>query len=328
MSGHPSFHGKMECDGLSHAGAVRTVNADQFMIADLKRTMLVHRTTLAAPDESRVDGAIQGQLLLVADGIGQDTQAAHASNSVVEAVANYLLADLQLPDGKVASIEDRVREQLGGAFVASQQMLEKEVNADPQHREMVATLTMGLIVWPKFYVAHVGNSRCYLYSQRRLKQLTTDHTLAQRSVQQKLMDPDKLRESRWNNVLWNAIGTGFTAMQPESVSAELSMGDALLLCTDGVTRHLGDRQLADILKKDRTARETCQMIVDAAIEAGGDDNATVVVARFRSNERLAQLMSQQAESALEEPLPTRHSFPDSLDDPEADTVAAPAESDD
>ncbi len=309
MSSKPSFHGKMECDGMTHAGTVRTINADQFLIGDLKRSIFIHRTSLASENESRLDGAIQGQLLLVADGIGQDELAAKTSTTVVDTVANYLLTDLQLPNGSLESIEDRVREQLSSAIDASHASLQREVEANPQHREMVATLTLGLVAWPKVYLAHVGNSRCYLYSQRKLKQLTTDHTLAQRSVQQNLIDVDQVRDSKWNNVLWNAIGPGFTAMRPETSSATLSMGDALLFCTDGVTRYVSDRRLTEILRLDRPARETCQLIIDVAREAGGRDNATALVARFRSNERIMQLMDEQiATDELEEPqadIPTK-----------------------
>jgi protein phosphatase len=81
-------------------------------------------------------------------------------------------------------------------------------------------------------------------------------------------------------VLWNTVGGSSSELNPEVYKAQLATGDTLLLCTDGITKHLGDKEIVKLLKDGQSAEETCRQLVNAANEAGGSDNIAVVVARF------------------------------------------------
>jgi serine/threonine protein phosphatase PrpC len=107
-----------------------------------------------------------------------------------------------------------------------------------------AVLTMAYVTWPWVYVIHVGNCRCYLQRDTALEQITTDHTLAQQLVDSGVLPAHEGATSRLSTVLWNAIGGGLDDLRPEVYKARLHAGDTLLLCTDGLPKHVpnGDIQ--------------------------------------------------------------------------------------
>jgi protein phosphatase len=159
---------------------------------------------------------------------------------------------------------------------------------------MGTTLTMAYIVWPRLYVVHAGDSRCYLFHKRRLKQITTDHSYAQEFVDAGVIEPEEAEKSRWSHLLWNVIGGKGDEVRPEVHKARLSTNDSLLLCTDGLTYHVSDDELAELLASDLSAAELCQQLVDVANEAGGSDNITVVVARFQDAKEQSELAEEEA----------------------------------
>ncbi|MCA9322012.1 MAG: serine/threonine-protein phosphatase, partial [Planctomycetes bacterium] len=125
----------------------------------------------------------------------------------------------------------------------------------------------------------VGDSRCYLLRGDRLSQLTTDHTVAQKLVEDGTLEPEEARASRYNSVLWNALGGGVSELQPQVIRATLRPADTLVLCSDGLTAHVPDDRIRDILAEDRSAQDASAELVRLANEGGGQDNITVVVAR-------------------------------------------------
>jgi protein phosphatase len=150
---------------------------------------------------------------------------------------------------------------------------------------MGTTLTMGYVVWPRLYVVHAGDSRCYLYRSAELKQITKDHTVAEKMLDKDVLTPDKVEESPWSNVLWNAVGGGSEDISPEVYKAELQKDDILLLCTDGLTKHVKDEAIVRTLTGRITApwegsQTVAEKLVEMANQEGGTDNITAVVARF------------------------------------------------
>lgn len=172
-----------------------------------------------------------------------------------------------------------------------------------QHQEMGTTVTMAYIVWPKLYLTHAGDSRCYLLRNSRLQQLTTDHTFGQRLVNAGILEEERLASSHWNNVLWNFVGTQAAALQPEVCERELRIGDSILLCTDGLSKHVSEREITKILKEDLDAEPTCRKLIEAAIRSGGRDNVTVIVARFQTLERAQEQIAALAELPEPDPEP-------------------------
>jgi PPM family protein phosphatase len=283
------MRGKMDCYGLTDVGRVREVNEDQFLIADLNKSMLIHQTSLSLEDHTCLFGGSQGHLLLVADGMGGHAAGQRASTLAVQTLTHYLLNTMpwffRLQQAGEADLEG----ELKTALEACQKSIQAEAAVRVEERGMGTTLTMAYIVWPRLYVVHVGDSRCYLMRDARLEQITRDQTMAQQLVDQGVLTPEKAQESRWSHVLWNCIGGGSDELRPEVYKATLRMGDTLLLCTDGLTNRLPEDQLVRLLQEGGRAEATCRRLVEAANEAGGNDNITVVLARFlEAREALAE----------------------------------------
>lgn len=274
------MRGKMECHGLSDKGKVRDSNEDQFLIADLNRSMRVHQTSLGIEDQTRLFGGSQGKALLVADGMGGHAGGERASRLAVNTVTTYLLNNMRWFFRLHEDPQDDFLDDLKSALDQCQSRVSAEAERVPARAGMGTTVTMAYVVWPRLYVVHVGDSRCYLLRKSGLKQVTRDHTVAQQFVEGGVLDPEDAEKSRWSNVLWNVVGGSSNELTPEVYKIELAIGDTLLLCTDGLNKHVPDGQISELLNADVDTEEVCRRLVDAANNAGGTDNITVVVARF------------------------------------------------
>ena len=270
---------KMDCYGLTDTGK-RPDNEDQFLIADLSKAMLIHQTSLSHDDHARLFGGSQGQLLVVADGMGGHSDGQRASELAVQKLSHYVLNTMpwfyRRPECPGADMEA----ELKGALEECQHQLETAGKGTGENR-MGTTLTLAYLLWPRLYVVHAGDSRCYLLRQNRLEQITHDHTLAQKMVYDGAMEPADAEKSRWSHVLWNCIGGGSHDLAPDVYKADLKVGDTLMLCSDGLSKVLSARDIRDVLARPGSAEAACHELVRMANAAGGPDNITVVVAHFR-----------------------------------------------
>jgi protein phosphatase len=292
------MQGMMECHGLSDNGRVRKANEDQFLIADLNKSMRIHQTSLGIEDQTRLFGGSQGKILLVADGVGGHAGGDRASTLAVDAVTTYLLNNMRWFFRLHEDPQDDFLDDLKAALERCQERVSAEAEAVPDRRGMGTTLTVAYVVWPRLYVVHVGDSRCYQFRGSELRQITEDHTVAQQYVDSGVLDANEAETSPWSNVLWNVVGGTSDELAPHVHKSELQLGDSLLLCTDGLNKHVSDEQIAQLLEDDMSAEQTCIRLVDTANEAGGTDNITVVVARF--HDRLEQSSFMEAEAGAEE----------------------------
>ncbi|MEO8498893.1 MAG: protein phosphatase 2C domain-containing protein [Planctomycetota bacterium] len=276
--------GKMDCFGITDIGRRRSTNEDQFLIADLNKSMRVYQTSLGLNHQARLFGNSQGKLLAVADGLGGHEAGERASQLVVDSVVTYVLNTLHWFFRLDAENDENFRDELKAALQHCQLMLQQDVEATPQRRGMGTTLTMAYVIWPKMFVVHVGDSRCYLLRDGKLKQITRDHTLAQLYKETHGDPPEGDIEAdevtQGSNTLWNVISSTGDVVDPEVYLANLQLGDTVLLCTDGLTKHVDRSRLIDLLESKHTAEAICQGLVDAANSEGGSDNITVIVSRF------------------------------------------------
>ena len=291
------MRGKMDCYGLTDAGKVRAANEDQFLIASLHRSLLIHQTSLSDDDHTRLFGSTEGTLLVVADGMGGHAAGKQASAIAVQALEHYVLNAMPWFFRLEQNRESDFQEEMKAALEACQRSIENAAATTPQRRGMGTTLTMAYVLWPRLYVVHVGDSRCYLFRPPTLEQITTDHTVAQQLVDRGALPPSEVSRSRWSHLLWNCLGGGTSGLWPEVYKATLSVGDTLLFCTDGLTKCVPDQAIAGLLKQDRSAEETCKTLVEAANAAGGPDNVTVVVAHFRDAEPAGKQARREAVKA-------------------------------
>ncbi|HEX8811791.1 MAG TPA: protein phosphatase 2C domain-containing protein, partial [Terracidiphilus sp.] len=130
-------------------------------------------------------------------------------------------------------------------------------------------------------IANVGDSRIYLFREGELLQLTEDHSLVMEQVRRGMLTLEEAKRSSAQNIITRALGTDETTL-PDLGEFPPQSGDVLLLATDGVLRHVGDKEIRDILLQIPSLKDACANLIDAANEGGGDDNSTCVLVRVRN----------------------------------------------
>ena len=264
----PDFHGETD------PGLVRTANEDQFLIAELSQSMVVHETTLAIEEETRLRGGHPGFLFLVADGLSARPAGERASRLAVQGVLRSVLGampDFHRLEDREADFEKELRWVLERCRLA----VAADARENPSREGMATRLTMAYVLWPRLYVVHVGDARAYLYHAGRLEQITTDHTV------QVPPPAPRAETARAQKILSNVIGGEAPLVRSDVYKATLKDGDLLLLATDGLHRELPDTGIAEILGNSRNARDACRSLIESAKRAGGHDNVTVIVARWK-----------------------------------------------
>ena len=262
--------------GRTDPGVVRTTNEDQFLIAELTPSIVVHETSLDLDEPAGPVGGPPGYLFLVADGLGGRPAGERASRLLVEGILRS--APELLRPGALENQEEDLIVDLQRLLLQGQRSIEADVKENPSREGMATTLTLAYVRWPRLIVIHVGDSRAYLHRSGQLEQLTTDHTVDQ-TVQGPGGGSGPVRK-----VLWNVIGGKFPEVSPDVIRVRLEPGDELLLATDGLPRELPDRRIERILESSRDAQDACRRLLEEAKSAGGGDNLTVVDARWRKPE--------------------------------------------
>lgn len=272
---------RVEFAAMSHVGKVRRNNEDQYLVARLKKTVEVLQTS--APGEEPDLGSLDSYVFLVADGIGGSAAGEHASAFVVQEAKKHLLYTakwffrLDDPDEEV-----RLR-LLREALERMDRTLIEETKANPALKGMGTTLTAAGTFGLDLLLVQVGDSRAYLFRNPQLERLTHDHTLVQDLIADGMLDPEAAKTHHTRHVLTNAIG-GMPGVRGEISKVRLAHGDRLLLCTDGLHDLVEDEQIAAILSQNAAPKAACQGLIDAALEQGGRDNVTVVVADYAVRE--------------------------------------------
>jgi protein phosphatase len=156
-----------------------------------------------------------------------------------------------------------------------------EARADRHLSGMGTTLTLAYIVKTDAFIVHVGDSRAYLQRKGKLEQLTRDHTMAQGLADAGAIRPDEIPHHAKRHVLTNFVGGPSSGVEPEVCTIELKNDDWLLLCSDGLTEMVADLEIARVLARSKTADEASKALLALALEAGGRDNVTILVARVQ-----------------------------------------------
>jgi protein phosphatase len=272
------MHIVLDCFGQTDRGKQRRINEDQFLIAELTKRMSIKQTSL--PDEGnelRMRGQL-GYLLVVADGMGGVSGGEIASGLAVETISWYVNRTMPWFHRHEEGHDEELENDLRIAVQTCQQTVSK-VARSSDYRRMGTTLTMACILWPRVYVVHAGDSRCYLLRGDRMERLTKDHTVAQRVVEAGIMTESQAEKAGYAHTLWNCIGGGPEGVRPDVHRVEIAVGDTLLLCTDGLTRELNEDTIRESLERGPTLRAAVEGLVAAANDSGGHDNITVVAAR-------------------------------------------------
>ena len=263
--------------GVTHPGHVRRSNADHFLVASFHRQMRVHVSSLAV-EFPPTAAYSRGYLMLVADGVGSLAHAADGSERAIETVARYLLEMSEISLQTDPSREGELVDRLRTAFVRAHEALLSQ-GEEIVRGTNATTLTMLISCWPKMFVLHVGDSRCYRLRGDVLQRLTIDQTMAQVMLDAGALAPGSAEISRLKHVLVSAVGS--SQMEPQLTVTDVERTDRTLLCSDGLTRHVSDDEIHAHMAKRGSTESVCRELVDLALERGGEDNITVVFAKVR-----------------------------------------------
>jgi protein phosphatase len=272
----------MDCFGMTHAGLRRPTNQDHYLIADLNKSMRVHGTSLTLDRETRIYGGSQGKLLLVADGMGGHAEGERACAVAVDQLTSYVLNSLGWCFRLEEDSERDFAEDLKHALETCQRSIERITDRHPEMQGMGTTMTMVYIVWPRAFVVHVGDSRCYLLRNGHFDQITIDHTMSEIMSQAGQISREKARHSPMGHVLINVLGGRSHDLFVDVDKLTLQRGDTLLLCTDGLYDMIDDETLKKELVSGASAEAACKNLVELANQNGGKDNITVIISRFLS----------------------------------------------
>jgi serine/threonine protein phosphatase PrpC len=269
---------ELDLYGLTHPGRVREENQDHFLLCTIHPQVVVHGTSLPAPDEIEGRGQRLATIMLVADGVGGSAAGSRASRIATEAVTKYVASALRCYSAVVTGDDTEFISTLRNAAIEAHDTVRNEAAAIPEEAGMATTLSLGIVVWPWLYVVQVGDSRCYLYQAGKLRQLTRDQTYAQDLVEQGVFSAADAKHSPLAHVLSSAIGASEAVPEVTRVDVR-ERGSVIFVCTDGITKHIADAEIEQHLATMTSAEQVSKALLQLALDRGGSDNITLVVGR-------------------------------------------------
>ena len=270
---------RIDVSALTHPGRVRSNNEDQFFVTKLTRsleTMLTSVPSGAVPERAEEVNYV----MVVADGMG-----GHAAGEVASQMAISALVRLALdvPDWffkvdkeHAVEIEERTRRVIEDVDAE----LVERGREDPTLHGMGSTLTGVRSFGHDLLLAHVGDSRAYLFRAGQMRRLTRDHTYAQFLVDTGQLDASEVAGSRTRHILTNVLGGAVDDVEVDVDLMRLEDGDRLLLCSDGLTDLVDDDTIQTTLSGTVSSAAACSQLIDLALDRGGHDNVTVIVAAY------------------------------------------------
>jgi len=275
-SGPRPLDSQLDVYGLTHPGKKRPNNEDHFLICALQKRMEVYHTSL--PDTSHL-GANERMafLIMVADGVGGAVAGEEASRLALEAVTRYVSGTLHCYYTSDPHDDTNFMHELEEAALKVHNEIAAASASDRSLRGMATTLTLFLGIWPRGYLLQVGDSRAYNLKDGNLVQTTRDQTMAEELIDQGVFTRADAAQTKWAHVLSSAIGGPQAA--PVVRGFDQAWGQVGLMCSDGLTRHVSDDQIRDRLMSMTSSRQACETLLQDALDAGGTDNITIIVAR-------------------------------------------------
>jgi protein phosphatase len=220
---------------------------------------------------------------MVADGMGGHRAGNEASGLAIQYFITSILNRIRwhnpVKPGDDVLLVDDLREMLSQAH----DEIVRQSEATASLAGMGTTLTMAYVVWPRMVVVHAGDTRCYLMRNGELRLLTRDHTVAEQMLQAGKLDPNAVERSRWSNVLVNALGANAEDVYAEVVRLDLEPNDKILLCSDGLNKHVQDEKIQSVLAEAKSMQQASTSLIQLANEGGGSDNITLIAARWTAN---------------------------------------------
>ncbi len=229
-------------------------------------------------------------LYAVADGMGGHQAGERASKMALE----QLLAALGPPSGERPDALQVLRE----AAQAAGSAIFDAAQADDTLNGMGTTLTSLWFQRGRAYLAHVGDSRAYLYRDGRVQQLSDDHSWVSEQIRAGMMTEEEAKESKFRHIITRSVGFE-REVQVDGAAIPVQPGDCFVICSDGLSNYLEGDELARVLQA-RFYRDIPRLLVDLANDRGGDDNVTVVVVHVANDAARTGSTSQQPSAEADE----------------------------
>ncbi len=270
---------RIDVSACSHPGHVRTNNEDQFVVTRLTRSLETMLSSLQSGDIPERAEEIN-YIMVVADGMG-----GHAAGEVASRLAIGALVHLglEMPDWifkvdkenapEIARRARRVLREVDAVLI-------ERSRHDAALRGMGSTLTAARSYGRDLLIVHVGDSRAHLFRAGRLLRLSRDHTYAQMLIDTGQRQEGDIALSGVRHILTNALGGSVEHVEVDVDWAGLEDGDRLLLCSDGLTDCVDDDTIAKTLSATQSSNEACTQLVQLALDRGGRDNVTAIVAAY------------------------------------------------
>ena len=206
-------------------------------------------------------------VFIVADGVGGHFGGEVASALAVETVREVV--------SHPKATEFKPKEVLVQAYEEASHRIFDRATQEPKLNGMGTTMVMAYMRDSKIYIGNVGDSRCYLYRKPFIWQLTEDHSLINEQIRLGMMTEEQARKTIGKNVITRSVGFERDVF-PDTLEREVSSGDVYLFCSDGLSGMISDSEMCNILNQN-AIEKAAPIMIQKALEHGGDDNVTVLV---------------------------------------------------
>ncbi|TDX49201.1 Stp1/IreP family PP2C-type Ser/Thr phosphatase [Orenia marismortui] len=207
-------------------------------------------------------------IIAVADGMGGHKGGDIASSLAVQRIKNYNFNSDQLKEDIITCIE-----------LANKDIKNKSLK-DEECQGMGTTLTLGVIKDRIITIGHIGDSRAYLFRNQQLTQLTEDHSYVGELLRKNIINKEEAKNHPKKNLLMRSLGID-NSVEVDLLSLELKSEDLILICSDGLTNMLSDKEIEEILSSEEGLKVKVEKMIFLANQEGGYDNITVVI--YKSN---------------------------------------------
>lgn len=272
----PSPELSFEFGAATHAGLARPSNQDHYIVVRRVRTQQLLLTSL--PTESLTLPSDETYGMAVADGMGGSGHGELASRLAIreawELAGRATSWVMKLRDLN----SDELTERVEGFVYMMQQAFDHEYRANPDFADSGTTWTSAYLVGSFAVVAQIGDSPSFLWRDGTFRRITTDHTIEQEFVAAGVA-PEIA--GKYSHMLTRCLRFDALKDRPSVYHVRLQPGDQLLLCSDGLTDMVGENYIAQCVDESPTAQAACDGLVQLALDAGGRDNVTAVLARTK-----------------------------------------------
>ncbi len=257
--------------GLTDVGRIREHNEDNYLIADLtERKRITDEATVIREVGER------GLLLTVCDGMGGAAAGEVASQMAVDVIHDIV------QEGAAPADRDQFAQRLVASIQEAGARIFLAAKSNRERRGMGTTSTVAGVYDSTLFVGQVGDSRAYLLRGAQLRQVTRDQSLVSKLIEAGQLTEAEAETYEHAHIILQALGTADTVSVDLSY-VELRKGDALMLCSDGLSGLATFEQIRDTMAEVDDPVACCQRLIDLANDAGGHDNITVIVARFEGD---------------------------------------------